>query len=861
MPMRTAMLSIVTFICITSMLEARDVGAQDRPGGRKAEVIRLPDSRTVVRTWSDGASANYAISVNGEPFVQVMDSSFDILLRFAEFDPAMGEPEVPVHLRSPSREGDEEPRAYIVQFVTQPLEEYVVGIRDAGGVARVFLANHAFLVHMTRPAQEAVANLPYVRWVGEYHAAYKLEERLVAALADSEGELPPARYNIQVFERGLAHKQAVAAEVAAVGGEVTAMIPDGFLLEAVLDGQQLLHIARMHEVLFIDRWSPPENDMNVARDIGGGNFIETVEGFSGEGVRAEVMDDGLQNTHVDFQANPPIMHGSFSFGTSHGSSTYGINFGTGSGNSSARGMAPDAQGIFADYGSLTNRYTHTAQLVQSPYFAVYQSNSWGDARTTQYTSISHQMDDILFINDIVICQSQSNAGNQDSRPQAWAKNIVSVGGVRHQNTLSKTDDNWGGGGSTGPAADGRIKPDLTHFYDSILTTTGGSNTAYTSGFGGTSGATPITAGHFAIFFQMWHNGIFANEVDGNATVFENRPHMATAKAMMINSASPYNWTQGGANGDLTRFRQGWGMADLQKMHANRDKMFIIDETQPLNNLETATQQLTVAANTPELRVTLVYTDLPGTTSSTQHRINDLSLKVTAPGGAVYWGNNGLTAGIWSVAGGAADTKNTVENVFIQNPASGTWTVQVIASQVVQDSHLETGELDADFALVASGVVPPGGAAALADATVVFGTHLSGGLAQLASSDDDWFRARSAFGFTASQPNVVDTEIGFTAPTTSPTTLDILAEARINQTGGTARMRIRNWSTGTLSLLGQYPIDTAETIQSFLGVSAADRVRQSDRRVELSFRQSTVVTFSAQGFVTSIDHVQVTANAQ
>ena len=35
-----------------------------------------------------------------------------------------------------------------------------------------------------------------------------------------------------------------------------------------------------------------------------------------------------------------------------------------------------------------------------------------------------------------------------------------MGGVRHYNTLSDADDCWCGGASIGPAADGRIKPDL-----------------------------------------------------------------------------------------------------------------------------------------------------------------------------------------------------------------------------------------------------------------------------------------------------------------------------------------------------------------------------------------------------------------
>ncbi len=45
------------------------------------------------------------------------------------------------------------------------------------------------------------------------------------------------------------------------------------------------------------------------------------------------------------------------------------------------------------------------------------------------------------------------------------------------------------GASIGPAADGRIKPDLAFFYDSIFSAHSASDTSYTQ-FGGTSSATP-----------------------------------------------------------------------------------------------------------------------------------------------------------------------------------------------------------------------------------------------------------------------------------------------------------------------------------------------------------------------------------
>jgi hypothetical protein len=143
----------------------------------------------------------------------------------------------------------------------------------------------------------------------------------------------------------------------------------------------------------------------------------------------------------------------------------------------------------------------------------------------------------------------------------------------------------------------------------------------------------------------------------------------------------------------------WRLYDL------RSKIFVVNETDLVTNLQTRTYQVTVAVGEPEFRATLVYTDRPGVPASAQHRINDLTLKVTAPDSTIYYGNNGMTSGNVTTPGGSPNTKDTVENVWVLNPAAGSWQVDVIGAEIVQDSHVETPEIDADYALVVSGVVP------------------------------------------------------------------------------------------------------------------------------------------------------------
>ncbi|MFQ5870007.1 MAG: S8 family serine peptidase, partial [Candidatus Zixiibacteriota bacterium] len=696
----TLILTVSVLFIATILLSA--AGAAQKLNDR---VIEVPGSSILLELW-EGRLDNgeiapfYGISLNGQSRVRTVQVSYELGLRYARFDPLEWVPTV-----APVLAADTDVHLFIVQFFTQPVEEFERDISALGGTVRHYVAQLAYLVEMSEAVRTQVQALPYVRWVGPYQPAYRLEEFMLENLDRAEQAYPLQRYNIMVLAPD--QKNTVASRIAALGGIVNRADAGKRLLEATLTPEQLFAVVRWDEVLFVDRWSPYETDMNIAREIGGADFIETVAGYAGAGVRGEVYDNGFNFIHQDFASRPLIRHGMA--GTNyHGASTSGICFGDGTGQPLARGMLPKGQGIVADYNytPMTGpaRYTHTGELVQAPYYAVFQTASVGSYRTTQYTNISADTDEALFDFDIVHCQSQSNAGDQMSRPQAWAKNIISGGGVYHYNTLSKSDDCWCRGASIGPASDGRIKPTFTHFYDWVYTTYCCLFNSYTTTMGGTSAATPIICGHVGLFFQMWAEGIFGNQVDPRGTVFDNRSHMTTAKAMLVNTASQYPFT--GPSHDKTRMHQGWGMPDLERLYTLREKIYVIDETDVLLPFEVGQHSVEVEAGEPELKVTMTYADPPGNPAvQSQHRINDLTLKVISPSNTVYYGNNGLLDGVWSTPGGDPDTKNTVECVFIENPEPGEWTVEVHADEVVQDSHVESPELDADYALVVSGVIP------------------------------------------------------------------------------------------------------------------------------------------------------------
>jgi subtilisin family serine protease len=671
-------------------------------------------SRALAASWDEaGASGTvsyWAVSPDGQTWAEPHAGGNTVRLAYAQFDPAAGEPVVPARLGATGAN-----ELYLVQFRTTPLEEMRQEIRAAGGVVERFMTDQTHVVRMTGAARDAVSKLPYVRFVGAYHPAYRMSAEVRAeALA---GGSTARRYSIETMRVGPAQQQAIADFVTKLGGIVEVITPDQYRMEATLTPGQLLMVAQRNEVNFIDPWAGPGGtDMDIARQIGGAVPLLSGLGWTGQGVRGEVFDTEVRVTHQAFQNPGPLLHGGSagSPGNAHGSACYGINFANWPANVQATGMCPDReQGIYCYYslstqfGGATSRLTFNQQLVDpaGPYRAVYQTSSVGGTLTTSYTTTSAEVDDYLLRTDLLSCQSQSNAGSTQSRPQAWAKNIVSVGGVQHQNTLTRTDD-AASGASFGPATDGRVKPDLLHFYDSIFTTWNSSDSGTTQ-FSGTSGATPITAGHFGLLFQMVHEGAFPG-FGGGSSVFSDRVHMTTAKAMMINTAYRYNWLGGGSNGGLIRAKQGWGMANLENLYNLRNKMAIVDANDPLTTGQSRTYQILVNAGEPELKATLCFADPQGTPGAAQARVNNLSLRVTSPAQVVYWGNSGLVASNWSTPGGTEDNRDTVENVFVQNPGAGVWTVEVLGTEVVGDAYLTDATVNAAFSLVVTGGVRQSG---------------------------------------------------------------------------------------------------------------------------------------------------------
>ena len=177
-----------------------------------------------------------------------------------------------------------------------------------------YLPENAYVVRMPLGSAVRAQQLREVRSVSYYHPAFRLEAALRFEL--QAGADITRRYNIVVVDKRR-DKPGLARQITAVGGRVDDMVSGSLLLQATLTSAQLLRVARLDEVLWIDRWGAPEDDMDNARIQGGGNYVESVGGYTGRGIIGHQYE-GLEAGHRDWN-NRPIGYPSGCAGSSsHG---------------------------------------------------------------------------------------------------------------------------------------------------------------------------------------------------------------------------------------------------------------------------------------------------------------------------------------------------------------------------------------------------------------------------------------------------------------------------------------------------------------------------------------------------------------
>ncbi len=302
--------------------------------------------------------------------------------------------------------------------------------------------------------------------------------------------------------------------------------------------------------------------------------------------------------------------------------------------------------------------------------------------------------------------------------QATAKNTLVVGAVDDvldDDCAPESVVIWSGS-SRGPTDDGRIKPDVVANGVGVYAPSSSSDSSYVSDPNlstGTSLAAPNVTGTAALLVEHYQN------------LFGKRPRSATTKGLLIHTATDVNVRDVNPDPDVEEWEvipgpdyvYGWGL-----VNAAAAAQFFFDPKASFSERTYFgtewTQEFTSDGTTP-IKATIVWTDPPPPLARTVEPdpdhprvddrtpmlVNDLDLWITGPGGTYHYpwildpeypdlpAVRGITNSPYRILGNHRDN---VEQVFIDPPVAGTYTIHV--------GHWGA-EFTQDYSLFVSGATP------------------------------------------------------------------------------------------------------------------------------------------------------------
>ncbi len=384
--------------------------------------------------------------------------------------------------------------------------------------------------------------------------------------------------------------------------------------------------------------------------------------LSGRGVTVGIGDNSEVSSHVDFTGR--LINRVYAVPSYHGLHTTGTVIGGGLHDPLYHGMAPRATVVsqwfsdvitntpayVADYNMIATNNSYTDADDACPGEGVYDAASnYADAQLKNYETVLH-----VFAagNDGGYSCSPYPAGYGTVK-SGWqcAKNVISVGAI---NQVDYTAVSFS---SRGPVQDGRIKPEIMASGLGVLSTR--DNSQYGSN-SGTSMAAPVVTGAATILNERYR------QLNGGAT-----PKAALIKALFCNNAEDL----GNAGPDYT---YGFGMLNARKaveaMEANR---YYISTATP------ASYPITVPAGVRRLKVMLYWADPAAAANAATTLVNDLDLNVSDALSNTFLplvlNPNNVTA----TAVPGVDHTNNIEQVVINNPTAGNFSLNVSAFAVPQ----------------------------------------------------------------------------------------------------------------------------------------------------------------------------------
>ncbi len=379
----------------------------------------------------------------------------------------------------------------------------------------------------------------------------------------------------------------------------------------------------------------------------------------------------------------------------------------------------------SDAGVILSNWQNGARISTNSWGATYPPTTYDDSDQAYDIGVRDADPGTPGNQELIYLFAAANSGPGAatvSSPGA-GKNVITVGASENTRPFWTDGCSVGPSGadnandvinfsSRGPAPGQRVKPELigpgTHIQAGASIYSGYDGSGVCDKYyppaqtifaasSGTSHSTPAMAG-IASLAYWWIQQGGAGDAAGSVDMLggNRAPSPAGMKAWLM--AHPKYLTGVGANDTLPSNAQGYGMPNMSDMFDATPKV-VLDQSEVFDNTgETRSYTWGVVDPGKPVRIALAWTDAFGALG-TSPQVNNLDLKVEIDG-QTYLGN--VFSGAFSTTGGAADTKNNYEAVFLPAGVSGDLTITVTATNIAGDGIPGVGDAtDQDFAIVCS----------------------------------------------------------------------------------------------------------------------------------------------------------------
>ena len=561
----------------------------------------------------------------------------------------------------------------LIQFNKLPTAEERKNLAQEGVLLYDYIPNNTYLAEITDRLAPGQLKKNIIASVFTMEAKNKIAPSVQKQLGEPMHD--PDKL-IAVSFYGNIDKATAIAELTQSGAQIREtkiQPPHVVFIDATADVIQ--KIANLPFVAYISsQHMKPVSLNNKNRSASGFDILAYPGGrnLQGAGVTLGIGDDGDASTHIDNSVH--LINRNPGGPTHHGTHTMGTMAGAGIVSPRYKGMAPKATVIGQYFSDI---------LVNSPYYVAdygmvitnnsYYSSANGCVGEGEYDVMSSYVDNLMNTDRTILhVFASGNDGALTCSPYPMqygtvksgfqtGKNVMTVGAI--DNTYSANTYVAANFSSGGPVEDGRLKPEIVAGGFAINSTI--QNNAYGTDYG-TSMASPTVAGAMGLLYERYrqlHSG--AN------------PTAALIKAVTCNGADDI----GNPGPD---FIYGFGHLNaVNAVEALENNTYFTGVT---NNGGSQTFSITgVPAGTSQLKVLLHWNDPAAAPYASTALVNNLDLAVTAPDASIHHPLilDPSPGNVTNVAVEGVDNRNNIEQVVINNPPAGDFTVTVLGSNIPQ----------------------------------------------------------------------------------------------------------------------------------------------------------------------------------